>query len=84
MNPSETLLLVLAVVAVLLVVVLAAAARRKKRTNDLRGTFGPEYDRTVESSDKRKDAERELAERARPATSSSTSGRCPQPAASAT
>ncbi len=63
MSTSEILLLVLAVVAVLLVVALAVAARRKKRSTALRDTFGSEYDRTVETSDKRRDAERELAER---------------------
>ena len=64
MNTNEIVLLVLALVAVLLVVALAVASRRKKqRTADLRGTFGPEYDRTVETSDRPRDAERELAER---------------------
>lgn len=63
MNTSEIVLIALALVAVLLVVVLAVASRRKKRTSDLKGTFGSEYDRTVETSDKRRDAERELAER---------------------
>jgi len=52
------LLVVAAIVAVALVV-----TRRRKRTEQLRGTFGNEYDRTVEGSDKRRDAERELAER---------------------
>jgi len=63
MNTSEIVLLVLAVVAVLLVIALAVISRRRKRTSELRGTFGSEYDRTVETSDKPRDAERELAER---------------------
>ena len=64
MNTSEIVLLVLAVVAVLLVVALSVASRRKKqRTAELRSTFGAEYDRTVETTDKPRDAERELAER---------------------
>ena len=63
---STTSIIVLAVVALVVILVLAAAlsaAKRRKRTHDLRGTFGSEYDRTVESSDKRSEAERELAER---------------------
>jgi hypothetical protein len=52
------LLVVAAIIAVALVV-----ARRRKKTQELRGTFGNEYDRTVEGSDKRRDAERELAAR---------------------
>jgi hypothetical protein len=47
----------------LIVAAVLAAARKKKRTQELRGTFGDEYDRTVETSDKRRDAERELAAR---------------------
>jgi hypothetical protein len=39
------------------------AAQRRKR-EQLRSTFGPEYDRTVDSSGRRRDAERDLAERA--------------------
>ena len=64
MSTNEIVILVVAVVAVLLVVAaVLAVVRRRKRTQDLRGTFGSEYDRTVEHSDKRRDAERELAER---------------------
>ena len=64
MSTTEIVLLVVAVVVVLLVHGLVwAAGRRRRRTQDLRGTFGKEYDRTVESTDKRKDAEQELAER---------------------
>ena len=63
---STTSIIVLAVVALVVLLVLvavASAAKRRKRTKDLRGTFGSEYDRTVESTDKRSEAERELAER---------------------
>jgi len=64
MTTTEIVLLVVAIVVVLLIVAaVLAAARKKKRTQELRGTFGDEYDRTVETSDKRRDAERELAER---------------------
>lgn len=55
------------VVVVLVVAALVAAAvavsRRRRRREALRGTFGPEYDRTVEQSGSRRDAERELEER---------------------
>lgn len=64
MSASE--LVVLAVIVLVVLVVLAAvvaAVRKRKRTERLRGTFGDEYDRTVEGSGKRRDAERELAER---------------------
>lgn len=54
-------LAVLAAVAVLAVVLWAATRRR--RTAQLRDTFGSEYDRTVEGADKRREAERELADR---------------------
>jgi hypothetical protein len=64
MSTTEIVLLVVAVVAVLLVVAaVAAAAKRRRRTQELRGTFGPEYDRTVASSDKRRQAERDLEQR---------------------
>lgn len=63
MNTNDIVLLVLAVVAVLLVIALAIVSRRRKRTSDLKGTFGSEYDRTVETRDKRRDAESELADR---------------------
>jgi hypothetical protein len=57
MSTTEIVILVVAIVVVLL------AAKRRKQTQELRGTFGSEYDRTVDGSDKRRDAERELAER---------------------
>ncbi|MCW2679540.1 MAG: putative secreted protein [Frankiales bacterium] len=63
MNTNEILLIVLAALAVLLVLALTVVSRRRKRTSELKGTFGSEYDRTVETRDKRRDAERELAER---------------------
>jgi hypothetical protein len=53
------------IVAVLLIVVAiaASAAARKRRTSRLREGFGPEYDRTVDSTGGRRQAERELQER---------------------
>jgi hypothetical protein len=54
----------IAVGVVVLVAIVVWQATRARRTHALRGRFGPEYDRTVEGSDSRRDAERELAERA--------------------
>lgn len=57
---------------VVVVLILAAAALgavaawfllRRRRSSELRRTFGPEYDRTVENAGKRSEAERELEHR---------------------
>ena len=53
------LVLVLLVVAAVVAALMAQAKKRKR----LQSRFGPEYDRTVEGSGKRREAERELAER---------------------
>ncbi len=64
MSTAQIVVLVLVVLVVVAVLAaLAAVARRKRRTSELRGTFGPEYDRTVETSSDRREAERELQER---------------------
>ena len=64
MSTTEiVILLVVLVVVAAVIAAVVAATRKRKRTQELRGTFGSEYDRTVEGSDKRRDAERELAER---------------------
>jgi hypothetical protein len=55
-------IVIAAVVVVALVVWRAVAA---KRTRALQGRFGPEYDRTLDRADGRKDAEAELAARAK-------------------
>jgi hypothetical protein len=62
---NDTTMIILVVLAALVVLALVgwAIAQKKKRDN-LREQFGPEYDRTVEGSDKRRDGERELRERA--------------------
>ena len=54
-------------VVVIVAVFMAAmwAARRSSRTERLRDSFGPEYDRTVESSPGRREAEQELEDRRR-------------------
>ena len=55
---------IIIVVAVVLVALVVWRAIASKRTRTLQGRFGPEYDRTVESADTKRDAERELAARA--------------------
>lgn len=56
-------LIAIAVVVVIAAVVVAMLSRR--RSAQLRGTFGPEYDRAVEQSSSRRKAEDELSERER-------------------
>jgi hypothetical protein len=64
MNASELIALIVVVVGLVVVVsVVTAAVRRRRQRSQLREAFGPEYDRTVEGSGKRRHAERELAER---------------------
>lgn len=55
-------LIIVAAVAVVAIVIWLAM--RERRTRTLRDRFGPEYDRTVESSDSKRGAESELAARA--------------------
>ena len=59
---TAIVILVLVVLA-LLVVAAVMAARKKKKREELRGTFGPEYDRTVEDAGSRRKAEQHLEER---------------------
>jgi FtsZ-interacting cell division protein ZipA len=51
------------VIVVLAVIWSATRAKRAKRTDELKGTFGREYDRTVEQTGDQRAAERELRER---------------------
>jgi FtsZ-interacting cell division protein ZipA len=55
--------IVIAVIAVIVVLGVVWTATRAKRTRTLQGTFGQEYDRTVERAGDRGTAERELRER---------------------
>lgn len=55
--------IVVIVVAAIIVVALAWLVVTQVRRRQLRDRFGSEYDRTVESADSRRAAERELAER---------------------
>src|SRR3954447_22785800 len=56
---------VLLIVVLVVVVLAAVAVMRRRRTENLRGRFGPEYDRAVEASDDRRGAEHDLLDRAR-------------------
>ena len=61
---STTELVVLVVVVLLLLAVVGVVMAQRKKRTQLQQRFGPEYDRTVEQSSGRREAERELAERA--------------------
>ncbi len=55
--------IVIAVVAVVVVGAIAASIARKRRSEQLQDRFGPEYERAVEDTGDRRDAERELRDR---------------------
>jgi hypothetical protein len=63
MSTQTVVTIVVIAVIVLLVAAAAAAAARSRRSRQLQEEFGPEYDRTVEGTGKRRDAERDLAAR---------------------
>jgi hypothetical protein len=54
---------ILAIVAIVIIAVLVWAVTRKRHSNELRERFGPEYERTVDEADSRREAESELASR---------------------
>ena len=56
--------IVLAIAAVIVLLVVAWSVSRKRRTAQLQEGFGPEYERTVEEADSRREAESELQRRA--------------------
>jgi hypothetical protein len=63
---SDTATIVLVVVIVLVVLAaLAAFVANKRKRDGLRERFGPEYDRTLKDTGGRRDAEKELQQRAR-------------------
>ena len=64
MDETAVVIIVIAVVAVLLVA-FAVWLTRRNRSRHLQGRFGPEYDRTLEDADSRRQAEQELRERER-------------------
>jgi hypothetical protein len=55
--------IVIAVVVVLAIALVAMWLAARRRHRHLEGRFGPEYDRTVDSAESRRKAERELQER---------------------
>jgi FtsZ-interacting cell division protein ZipA len=55
--------IVIAVAVVIVVLAIVWSAMRAKRTRALQGTFGQEYDRTVDRAGGRRAAERELSDR---------------------
>jgi hypothetical protein len=61
--PTWGWILIAAAAAVLIVVAIVMPMRSKRRSKQLQSQFGPEYDRTVESTDSRRKAESELAAR---------------------
>jgi hypothetical protein len=56
-------IVIAAVVVIAVIFIVAAAMASRRRRTHLQERFGPEYDRTVESADRRRQAERELRER---------------------
>jgi len=54
---------IIAIAAVLVIAALVWQATSKRRTAQLRGQFGPEYDRTVDDRDSRREAEADLRSR---------------------
>ena len=61
---SNTLILIVVVIVVVALALLAFVLARQKKRAGLRRQFGPEYERTVEQSGKRRAAERDLQQRA--------------------
>jgi len=55
--------ILIAAAAVVFVAVVAWGSVKQRRTKQLKSQFGPEYDRTVESTDSKRKAESELAAR---------------------
>jgi hypothetical protein len=56
-------IVVIVIVVVIVVIALAWIAMRKRRTDDLKQTFGPEYDRAVHETTDKRQAESMLVER---------------------
>jgi hypothetical protein len=55
--------ILIAAAAVVIVALVVWATMKQRRTKQLQGDFGPEYDRTIEVADSKKEAEAELAAR---------------------
>jgi hypothetical protein len=61
--PTWAWIVIIVAVVLIVLALIGAAAARKRRTQQLREGFGPEYDRTLDESGGRRQAERELLER---------------------
>src|SRR4051812_39779781 len=61
----DTWVWVVIVIAILVVAALAYVAWSRSRSGRLQERFGPEYERTVDEADSRRDAEKDLAARAK-------------------
>ena len=55
--------ILVAAAVVLVIAAIVMSMRKKQRSEQLQSQFGPEYDRTIESSDSKRKAESELAAR---------------------
>ena len=64
MSTEEIIVLVVIALVLLALIGVGYALAQQRKRKQLQSRFGPEYDRTVESTGRRRDAERELAERA--------------------
>jgi hypothetical protein len=60
---DTTTIVIIVIVAVIVLAAIAWFAYQAKRRSDLKQTFGPEYDRTVDRTDDRKQAEADLRHR---------------------
>jgi hypothetical protein len=60
---STTVTVVILIVAVVVLAAIVMSVMKARQRRELRSTFGDEYDRTVDRTGKRRDAERDLAER---------------------
>lgn len=65
MLAAVIVLAVLLAIAICVLVALVIREREQQRTAQLHERFGPEYDRTIDETGNRRNAERELAERQR-------------------
>jgi len=61
--PTWGWILIAAAVALVIIAAIVMSMQRKRRTKQLQSQFGPEYDRTIDSADSRREAESELAAR---------------------
>ena len=60
---STAVWVIIAVIVVAAVFAVVWYLQQKRKSDELRGRFGPEYERTVHASDSRREAESELARR---------------------